>query len=63
MNRMAHHESICFADNINLIDTQNTRRIYTQIIIFFRWLGVDVKSLWNILDIGNKICRAIENLK
>lgn len=64
-NRIAHHEPICFADNTNLIDTQSIRRIYTQIMIFFRWLGIDGKSLWNTLDIGkvNKICREIEKLR
>lgn len=62
-NRIAHHETICFAANTYIIDTSYVMNIYTKIKTLFSWMGIDSNSLLYGLDHINRICSQINRLK
>lgn len=62
-NRIAHHETICFAKNSSSIDTSYIINIYSKIITLFSWMGIDSNSLLFGLDHIQKVCSHINSLK
>lgn len=44
-NRIAHHETICFATNTSTIDTSYVINIYSKIKTLFSWMDIDSNSL------------------
>ena len=60
-NRIAHHEPICFNNNIQK-DTAYVRNRYQRMMILFDWMGLDGKSILYGLDHSEKVCRLIDNL-
>ena len=62
-NRIAHHETICFASNTSAIDTSYVINIYTKIKTLFSWMDIDSNSLLYGLDHINKVCYQINQLK
>ena len=62
-NRIAHHETICFATNTSAIDTSYVTNIYSKIITLFSWMNIDSHSLLYGLDHINRVCSQINELK
>ena len=62
-NRIAHHETICFASDTSTIDTSYVINIYSKIKTLFSWMGIDSKSLLYGLDHVNHVCAQINQLK
>ncbi len=62
-NRIAHHETICFAANTSCIDTSYIINIYKKIKVLFMWMGIDSDSILYGLDHIDRICSKIESLK
>ncbi len=62
-NRIAHHETICFASNTFTIDTSYVINIYTKIKTLFSWMDIDSNSLLYGLDHINRVCSQINALK
>ncbi len=62
-NRIAHHETVCFASNTSQIDTSYVINIYTKIKTLFSWMGIDSNSLLYGLDHINRVCAQINELK
>ncbi len=62
-NRIAHHETICFASNTSTIDTSYVINIYSKIKTLFAWMGIDSNSLLYGLDHINRVCAKINELK
>lgn len=62
-NRIAHHETICFASNTSQINTSYVINIYTKIKTLFFWMGIDSNSLLYGLDHINRVCAQINELK
>lgn len=62
-NRIAHHETICFASNTSQINTSYVINIYTKIKTLFSWMGIDSNSLLYGLDHINRVCAQINELK
>ena len=44
-NRIAHHETICFASHTSEIDTSYVITIYTKIKTLFSWMDIDSNSV------------------
>ena len=61
-NRIAHHETICFATNTSVIDTSYVINIYTKIKMLFYWMGIDSDSLLYGLDHIHRVCSQINQL-
>ncbi|MDE7472593.1 MAG: Abi family protein [Muribaculaceae bacterium] len=61
-NRIAHHETICFAANTSTIDTSYILNIYNKIKTLFSWMNIDSDSLLYGLDHIDKVCSQISNL-
>lgn len=49
-NRIAHHEPICFMQNLENISTAYLKSSYARVILLFKWMGIDAKSLIYGLD-------------
>ncbi len=62
-NRIAHHETICFATNTAIIDTSYITNIYCKIKTLFAWMEIDSDSLLYGLDHINRLCCQINKLK
>ena len=62
-NRIAHHETICFATNASEIDTSYIINVYSKIKMLFSWMDIDSKSLLYGLDHINQVCTRINRLK
>ncbi|MDE6288977.1 MAG: Abi family protein, partial [Muribaculaceae bacterium] len=62
-NRIAHHETICFASHTSTIDTSYVINISTKIKTLFSWMDIDSKSLLYGLDHINRVCAQINQLK
>lgn len=62
-NRIAHHETVCFASNSATIDTTYVMTIYGKIRMLFSWMGIDSDSLLYGLDHINRVCLKINELK
>ncbi len=62
-NRIAHHETICFATNTSAIDTSYVINIYSKIKTLFSWMEIDSDSLLYGLDHIDKVCAQINKLK
>ena len=62
-NRIAHHETICFASRTSIIDTSYVISIYQKIKTLFSWMGIDSNSLLYGLDHINRVCAQIDKLK
>ena len=62
-NRIAHHETICFATNTYSIDTSYVINIYSRIKTLFSWMDIDSDSLLYGLDHINRVCAQINQLK
>ncbi len=62
-NRIAHHETICFAANTSVIDTSYVINIYSKIKTLFLWMDIDSNSLLYGLDHINRVCAKIDSLK
>ncbi|MBD5419818.1 MAG: Abi family protein [Bacteroides sp.] len=62
-NRIAHHETICFANESNNIDTTYILKIYGQIKTMIQWMDIDCDSLFYGLDHIEKTCEKIKSLK
>lgn len=62
-NRIAHHETICFATNTSTIDTSYVINIYSKIKTLFSWMDIDSNSLLYGLDHINRVCAQINQLK
>lgn len=62
-NRIAHHETICFATNTSIIDTSYVINIYSKIKTLFSWMDIDSNSLLYGLDHINRVCAQINQLK
>lgn len=62
-NRIAHHETICFAAKTASIDTSYVISIYSRIKTLFLWMGIDSSSLLYGLDHINRMCAKINRLK
>ena len=62
-NRIAHHETICFATNTANIDITYVMNVYKKIITLFSWMDIDSKSLLYGLDHINRVCSQINQLK
>ncbi len=62
-NRIAHHETICFASRTSTIDTSYVINIYTKIKTLFSWMDIDSNSLLYGLDHINRVCAKINQLK
>lgn len=62
-NRIAHHETICFATNTSTIDTSYVINIYTKIKTLFSWMDIDSNSLLYGLDHITRVCAQINKLK
>ena len=62
-NRIAHHETICFASRTSTIDTSYVINIYTKIKTLFSWMDIDSNSLLYGLDHINRVCAQINKLK
>ncbi len=62
-NRIAHHETICFATNTSTIDTSYVINIYSKIKTLFSWMDIDSNSLLYGLDHINRVCAQINKLK
>lgn len=62
-NRIAHHETICFATNTATIDTSYVINIYSKIKTLFSWMDIDSNSLLYGLDHINRVCSQINQLK
>ncbi len=62
-NRIAHHETICFATNTAEIDTSYIVNIYAKIKTLFSWMEIDSNSLLYGLDHINRMCAQINQLK
>lgn len=62
-NRIAHHETICFATNASEIDTSYITNIYSKIRMLFSWMDIDSESLLYGLDHINQVCTRINRLK
>ena len=61
-NRIAHHETICFATNTSVVDTSYVINIYTKIKMLFYWMGIDSDSLLYGLDHIHRVCSQINQL-
>ena len=62
-NRIAHHETICFATNTSTINTSYVINIYHKIKTLFSWMDIDSNSLLYGLDHINRVCSQINQLK
>lgn len=62
-NRIAHHETICFANDASIIDTTYVVNIYAKIKTLFSWMGIESDSLLYGLDHINRVCAQINRLK
>lgn len=62
-NRIAHHETICFATNTSKIDTSYVINIYSKIMALFSWMDIDSNSLLYGLDHISRVCAQINKLK
>lgn len=62
-NRIAHHETICFATNASEIDTSYIINVYSKIKMLFSWMDINSKSLLYGLDHINQVCTRINRLK
>ncbi|MDE6557184.1 MAG: Abi family protein [Duncaniella sp.] len=62
-NRIAHHETICFASNTSIIDTSYVLNIYSKIKTLFSWMGIDSSSLLYGLDHIDRVCSQINQFK
>lgn len=62
-NRIAHHETICFASNTSDIDTSYIINIYSKIKTLFAWMDIDSNSLLYGLDHISRVCSQINKLK
>lgn len=62
-NRIAHHETICFATNTSTIDTSYVINIYSKIKTLFSWMGIESSSLLYGLDHIDRVCSQINQLK
>ena len=49
-NRIAHHEPICFMQELETISTSYLKKSYARILLLFSWMGIDAKSLLYGLD-------------
>lgn len=49
-NRIAHHEPICFMQELETISTTYLKNSYARIVLLFSWMGIDAKSLLYGLD-------------
>ncbi|MBD5189002.1 MAG: Abi family protein [Bacteroidales bacterium] len=61
-NRIAHHETICFATRSSKIDTTYLITIYKKIKTLFSWMDIDSDSLLYGLDHVNRVCSKIKHL-
>lgn len=61
-NRIAHHETVCFATNTSVIDMSYVINIYTKIKTLFSWMGIDSNSLLYGLDHIDRVCNQINHL-
>ncbi|MDE5551883.1 MAG: Abi family protein [Muribaculaceae bacterium] len=62
-NRIAHHETICFASHTSTIDTSYVINVYNKIKTLFSWMDVDCNSLLYGLDHVSSVCDRINELK
>lgn len=62
-NRIAHHETICFATNTSTIDTSYIINIYSKIKNLFSWMDIDSNSFLYGLDHIHRVCYQINQLK
>ncbi len=62
-NRIAHHEPICFSVKTPIIYTEYILNEYANIIMLFRWMGIDSKDLLFGLDHVKQICTKTDKLK
>lgn len=62
-NRIAHHETICFAKNTSIIDTSYVLTVYNKIKTLFYWMDIDCDSLLYGLDHINRVCTQINQFK
>lgn len=61
-NRIAHHETICFASNSSSIDTAYIINTYTKITTLFKWMGIDSRTLLYGLDHVERVCAKINTI-
>ena len=61
-NRIAHHEPICFARRLPIIDTSYILNAYNTIHKLFMWMGIDSDSLLYGLDHVQPVCTRINKL-
>ncbi len=62
-NRIAHHEPVCFLNNVDQISTIHLMSVYNRVMTLFDWMGIDGHSLLFGMDRVKSVCNAIENIK
>lgn len=61
-NRIAHHEPICFMQDMERVSTSYLRNCYARVILLFDWMGIDAKSLLYGLDHILQLATRIDKL-
>ena len=61
-NRIAHHEPICFLQDLETISTSYLKQCYARIVLLFSWMGIDSKSLLYGLDHILQLAARIDEL-
>ena len=61
-NRIAHHEPICFMQDLETISTLYLKKCYARIVLLFCWMGIDTKSLLYGLDHIPQLTERIDEL-
>ena len=61
-NRIAHHEPICFMQDVESISTSYLKNCYGRILLLFTWMGIDAVSLLYGLDHIPRLATIVEKL-
>lgn len=61
-NRIAHHEPICFARRLPIVDTTYILNAYQTIHKLLMWMGIDSQSFLYGLDHVPQVCNKINKI-
>jgi hypothetical protein len=61
-NRLAHHEPVCFAKGLAVIDTNSARQNYQRMLDLFKWMQINESELLYGIDHINGILDSIASL-
>jgi hypothetical protein len=62
-NRIAHHEPICFAPGLPVVETIYARQHYNLILQLFQWMKINEAALLYGLDHIIGVCNEIDNVE